>query len=133
MGLKIRTGVLDNNALNPGTNFRGYWSQYATAAGSDLAIIQNRYTKIRNLTNQTGWLTFKTYSKLNNVWGLTRRQWLEDPSTAADVTANPSRVTRYYMNWNSPYWTTGNNFNIGYEIVGDIYIEFFSARILVDA
>lgn len=132
MALRIRTGVLDNNALNPGANFRGYWSQYGSALGNDLAIIQNRYTKILELTNQSGWKTIKTYSKLNNVWGFTRQQWMTDPNTLADVTASPGRVTRYYMVWNCPYWTTSNNFNIGYEIIGAMYVEFSSPRILQD-
>jgi len=133
MAIKTRTGVLDNNSLNPGTNLRAWWSQYASAPGSDLAIIQNRFTKIKELTNQTGWITIKTYSKLHNVHGLTRKQWYNNENTSADVTSSPVTVTRYYINWNCPYWTTGNNFTIGYEIIGDMWVEFFSPRILVDA
>lgn len=132
MALKIRVGVLDNNLLNAGCNVRGYWSQYSSPPGSDLAIIQNRYTKILELTPQSGWKMIKTYSKLHNVWGLTRRQWMCSENTYGATNSDPPFVTRYFFHCNCPYWTAGNNFNIGYEIVGDMYVEFFNPRIMVD-
>lgn len=133
MSLTMAVGIPASTATGALCMIRGYWSQYATSAGSDLAIIQNRFTKCEYLTNQSGFITMKTRSKLHDVWGMTEQEWLTDDGTIADVTANPAKTTRYFYTFNCPDWTTGNNFNVRFEIRGTMDVEFSNARILLDA
>lgn len=133
MSITTHVGVQPTASTNSFVMMRGYWSQYATAAGSDLAIIQNRFTKTAYATSETGFITMTTSSRLHDVWGMTQNEWMSDDTTQADVTANPSKVTRYYLHFNCPAWTTGNNFTIRYEIRGSMDVEFSCARILLDA
>lgn len=133
MSLKTTFGIVTHGITLASCNYRGYWSQYSTAVGSDLAIIQNRFTKTKDITTQDGFVTVSTYSPLHDVWGMTKEQWINDENTQASVDSNPFRVTRYYMNFNCPDWETGGNYRIRYEILGDMYVEFYGARILVDA
>lgn len=133
MSLTLAVGIPASTATGALCMVRGYWSQYATGAGSDLAVIQNRFTKCEYVTNQSGFTTMKTSSRLHNVWGMSEQEWLTDDGTIADVTANPDKVTRYYYTFNCPDWTTGNDFTVRYEIRGTMDIEFSSARILLDA
>ena len=133
--MSITTNVFidPTNSVGAFVMMRGYWSQYATAAGSDLAIIQNRFTKTAHATKDSGIITMSTSSKLYDVWGMTQSEWMSDDTTQADVTANPSKITRYYLHYNCPGWQSGNNFNVRYEIRGSMDVEFSCARILLDA
>ena len=133
MSLTMNVGVEPTTSIGAFVMMRGYWSQYATGAGSDLAIIQNRFTKTAYASEAQGFVSMTTSSRLHDVWGMTQTEWMSDDTTQSDVTTNPSKVTRYYYNFNCPGWTTGNNFNVRYEIRGSMEIEFSSARILLDA
>lgn len=131
MSLRITTGILTTNAANAAVLVRGYWSPYITPLGSDLAVIQNRYTKTVPVTVNNGYQTLTTKSNLRNIWGMSEREWMDDDTTIADVTAQPEKITRYFIHFVVP--TTSNAFNYQYDIIGDMDVEFSNPRILLDA
>ena len=133
MTLTLNAGIPSVASAGTTCLMRGYWSQYATPIGSDLGMIQNRYTKTLYISEQTGFASMTTSSRLYDVWGMTQSEWMNDDTTQADVTANPSKITRYYYHFNTPDWLTPNNYTIRYECRGSMEIEFSCARILMDA
>lgn len=110
---------------------RGYWSDLGAGLSSDIQVLQNRYTKNKRLNADTPFQTIKSYSNLSNVTGQTRMQWLTDQDTQAGVTASPIKQVSYWIHLVSTSGTIAMNGHL--EIVGDLWVEFFNPRIMVDA
>lgn len=130
MKLKLNIGITTGAATSESLLVRGYWSQYATAIGTDLGVIQNRFTKTMSVNDGSGFKEMSTYSNLRNVVGYTEQQWNSDPNTIAFVTANPVIAVSYFYHFVYPSGTAA--FSYQYDIVGEMEVEFSSPRILLD-
>lgn len=129
MRVRITAGIGQDHNRNI-LMLRGYWSQYATPLGSDLAVIQNRFTKTMNLTKMDGFKTMSSASNLRNVWGMSEEEWMTNNTTRAAIDTHPLRRTTYYIHVRYPPHI--DNFYWDYEITGEMDIEFSDPRILMD-
>lgn len=131
MGIRINGGLVSNNANNASVTMRGYWSQYSSYLGNDLMVIQNRFTKSVPITQNSGYGVLQSYSNLRNVHGMSKQEWFSDDSTIAAIDAEPVKVTRYWIHVVAPALSSDCTFQ--YDLLGEMWIEFSSPRILVDA
>lgn len=110
---------------------RGYWSNTSSGFANDAAVIQNRYTKTRYINADSNFQTIKSYSNLHTILGDSRYQWYNDDNSSALVTANPVNLVSYFLHITT---ITGSIvLNGQLETQGDLWVEFFNPRPLLDA
>lgn len=129
LGMKLNIRI--TSAVNTTTNVTvtGYWSSDASIDGSAQGLISQRYATNRTLGNMQNFYK-KTFMRPWIPRGQTKQQYMNDSQAWQDVALNPIWPTVYYLQIRN---SSGGNYVYGLQVEGDLYVEFATARTLVDS
>lgn len=136
MSYKFTLGRISNDATAGLVRILDNWSNSTTAPGVG-TYYNDRYTKIRHLSSNSGVVSYRKIVRPWVVLGLKYSEWYNDFTTTAETKNQttpstpsvPGSLPYGYIQLSSP----GNlSVVVDYSWVCDLYFELFEPRLLVD-